>query len=793
MRAAAILLALAGMVAAASADAAAPAVAQDTNVGITVGDGESLAAALRRARTDRRIRRITLAAGVYELAEPLVIDERLSGSEGAPFVLAAAPDARVVLSGAVHLPALHWQPWRDGVWRARYAGPPFQRLWLGQQPLVRARYPNLDPAQAGFGGAADATSAERVARWRDPAGAVLHALHGNRWGGLQVPILGKNADGSLAYGAQTGNNRIMPPSERDRYVENVFEELDAPGEWYDDRRQGWLYFKPLDAARPPAAGFRAGAHEALIRIEGRTAQVGHVRIRNLRFQDTEPTFLKAVEPLLRSDWKFYRVGAVTIENARDVRIEDGEFTDLGGHAIVVSGRARQVWLTGNHIHAIGGTAVAFVGRPQAVRSPLFEYHEHLDQAKLDPAPGPRTDAYPQDSAAVDNLIHDIGVIDRQAAGVQIAMAVRITVDHNTIYRVPRAGINIGDGTWGGHRITYNDVFDTVRESGDHGAFNSWGRDRYWDPDRKEMERRVAADPRLPLLDAVEPIVMRRNRFRCDHGWDVDLDDGASNYLIEENLLLAGGLKLREGFARIVRNNIMVNGTFHPHVWFADSGDVFESNIVMAPYQPVEIERWGRSVDRNLFVGGAGLAEAQARGTDAGSVAGDPGFAAPAGGDYTVTNAALAARIGFVNFPMHDFGVRPARLKALAAAPAYPLPAAISVPAQSQQNAGTLEGLLLKPVETLGEQSAAGLGTAAGLRVLAVQAGSRGEAAGLRPRDVIVGAGREAQGAFAPVAGLASLQALLADGRAPELLVMRDQASIVVRWQQPAAAADQQRR
>ncbi|GJI90498.1 hypothetical protein [Duganella hordei] len=794
MRAAAILLALAGMVAAASADAAAPAVAQDTNVGITVGDGKSLAAALRRARTDRRIRRITLAAGTYELAAPLVIDERLSGSEDAPFVLAAAPDARVVLSGAVHLPALRWQPWRDGVWRARYAGPPFQRLWLEQQPLVRARYPNLDPAQAGFGGAADATSAERVARWRDPAGAVLHALHGNRWGGLQVPILGKNADGSLAYGAQTGNNRIMPPSERDRYVENVFEELDAPGEWYDDRRQGWLYFKPLDAARPPAAGFRAGAHEALIRIEGRTAQVGHVRIRNLRFQDTEPTFLKAAEPLLRSDWKFYRVGAVTIENARDVRIEDGEFSDLGGHAIVVSGRARQVLLTGNHIHAIGGTAVAFVGRAQAVRSPLFEYHEHLAQAELDPAPGPRTDAYPRDSAAVDNLIHDIGLIDRQAAGVQIAMAARITVDHNTIYRVPRAGINIGDGTWGGHRITYNDVFDTVRESGDHGAFNSWGRDRYWDPDRKEMERRVAADPRLPLLDAVEPIVMRRNRFRCDHGWDVDLDDGASNYLIEENLLLAGGLKLREGFARVVRNNIMVNGTFHPHVWFADSGDVFESNIVMAPYQPVEIERWGRSVDRNLFVGGAGLAEAQARGTDAGSAAGDPGFAAPADGDYTVTNAALAARIGFVNFPMHDFGVRPARLKALAAAPAYPLPATVAAgPASPRQNAGTLEGLLLKPVETLGEQSAAGLGTAAGLRVLAVQAGSRGEAAGLHPRDVIVGAGRDAQGAFAPIAGLASLQTLLADGRAPELLVMRDQARIVVRWQQPAAATDEQRR
>jgi hypothetical protein len=201
--------------------------------------------------------------------------------------------------------------------------------------LVRARYPDLDRAKPGFGGAADATAPERVARWHDPEGAVLHALHGNRWGGVQVPILGKKADGSLVYGAQVGNNRVMPPSESDRYVENVLEELDAPGEWFHDRRHGWLYFKPLSGVRPPAGGFRAGLQEALVRIAGHGAQVQHVRIRDLVFQDTEPTFLKATEPLLRSDWKFHRAGAVTIENAADVRVEGSDFADLGGHAVVV--------------------------------------------------------------------------------------------------------------------------------------------------------------------------------------------------------------------------------------------------------------------------------------------------------------------------------------------------------------------------------------------------------------------------------------------------------------------------
>lgn len=765
MRLMTLLLTLAVLACGAQADA------------LTVKDAKSLETALQRARTDKRIHRIELAAGNYQLSAPIVIDEALSGTADEPFVLAAAPGAQPVLSGAMSLPALRWEAWKDGIWRARLADASFQRLWLGQHALVRARYPNLDRAHTGFGGAADATSPERVARWRDPQGAVLHALHGYGWGGLQIPILGKKPDGSLDYGPQLANNRVMPPSDKDRYVENVLEELDAPGEWFHDRREGWLYFKPLAGERPPARGFRGSAQEALIRIEGRTAQVQHVRVRNLVFRETEPTFLKATEPLLRSDWKFYRAGAVTIENAGDVRVENSEFVDLGGHAVVVSGRAQRVTISANHIHDIGGTAVAFVGRPEAVRSPLFEYHEQLEVAAIDRTPGPKSDAYPKDSEASDNLIHDIGQIDRQATGVQIAMAARITVDHNSIYRMPRAGINIGDGNWGGHRLTHNDVFDTVRLTGDHGSFNSWGRDRFWHPDRAEMDRRAASHPELALLDAVEPIVMRRNRWRCDHGWDVDLDDGASNYVIEENLMLAGGLKLREGFQRIVRNNILVNSSFHPHVWFDNGGDVFESNVVMGAHQPVEIKRWGRSVNRNFFVAEADLRAAQARGSDADSVAGDPRFAAPARGDYTVTNAALAARVGFVNFPMDDFGVRSARLKALALRPAFPVPQQLSqaAPLQAVQQ---LYGLSLKPVETLGEQSAAGLGDKAGIIVLSVEAGSPGDAAGFKPRDVIVGA--EKAGAIADVA---ALRVLLADGT--DLVIVRNQARIRLRWPSPA--------
>ena len=102
---------------------------------------------------------------------------------------------------------------------------------------------------------------------------------------------------------------------------------------------------------------------------------------------------------------------------------------------------------------------------------------------------------------------------------------------------------------------------------------------------------------------------------------------------------------------------------------------------------------------------------------------------------------------------------------------------------AQEAPRALAGLRLKSVETLGEQSAAGLATRAGVIVLAVDPGSRGDAAGLRPRDVIVGVGKDGPAGFAPVADSASLLRLLARhaGRDIDLTVVRNQARIVLRW------------
>ncbi|HKC16899.1 MAG TPA: PDZ domain-containing protein [Steroidobacteraceae bacterium] len=718
---------------------------------------------------------IRLHGGEYRLASPLLITPNLSGTPGAPTMILAAPGEQPRLSGARAVqPA--WSREGADILRAPVPGPGFDRLYVDGRRQVRARYPNFDATIKPLGGyAADAIAPERIARWKDPTGGVVHALHVGRWGDVHVPILGKDANGALLFGPETGNNRPSLPHERFRFVENIHEELDARREWYYDARAQALFYYP-DSEHARSATYEVSRLETLIEVRGsERVPVHDLVIRGLAYSQTAETFLDTREPLLRSDWMFARKAAVLVEGATDLTIEAGEFFDLGGNAVVVSGFNRRVRVLNNEFRDIGASAIAFVGRPEAVRSPRFNYDAPAAYASVDRAAGPASSAYPADCQADGNLIHDIGTVEKQVAGVQIAMAMNIIVRHNTIYDVPRAGINVGDGTWGGHLIEYNDVFDTVLETGDHGAINAWGRDRYWSPDRAEMDAQVERDPGAWKLDAVTPVVIRHNRFRSDHGWDIDLDDGASNYRIYDNVCLAGGLKLREGFGREVSNNIILNNGFHPHVWFKGSADRFEHNIVMAAHTPILMSHWDGVIDRNLFATRSMLAAAHAISTDAHSAYGDPRFIDSRHGNYQVRRGSPALALGFRNFRTDDFGITRPALRARARAPVLPIE--LIVQEQGASVRVSVDGLTLKSVESLGEQSAAGLAEQSGALVTRADPGSIWERAGLRSGDVILACLDEYDHALKPVVSAADFLAAYRSRKwrgSLDLQIQRDQ-------------------
>jgi len=239
-------------------------------------------------------------------------------------------------------------------------------------------------------------------------------------------------------------------------------------------------------------------------------------------------------------------------------------------------------------------------------------------------------------------------------------------------------------------------------------FNSWGRDRYWRPSTAEVNAWVQQAPELPRLDAVKPVILRNNRWRCDHGWDIDLDDGSSYYVITNDLCLRGGIKNREGYGRIVENNIMVDSGLHPHVWYAASGDIFRRNIVWRDYRPALMPAppWGQDMDYNLMHKEGKETAPAARlqkqsGRDEHSIVADAQFVDPAKGDYRVEDGSPALALGFVNFPMDQFGVQKPALKVLARTPMLPgqkpvaaAPALPPAPTPMMPPPGHSENLLL---------------------------------------------------------------------------------------------------
>lgn len=93
------------------------------------------------------------------------------------------------------------------------------------------------------------------------------------------------------------------------YVENIFEELDSPGEWFYDAAESRLYLWPMHVHQRDALLNSSGARgrevevevvaaglSTLIRIQGAPGSpVANLTLRGLEFTETRSTFMERYE------------------------------------------------------------------------------------------------------------------------------------------------------------------------------------------------------------------------------------------------------------------------------------------------------------------------------------------------------------------------------------------------------------------------------------------------------------------------------------------------------------------
>ena len=266
------------------------------------------------------------------------------------------------------------------------------------------------------------------------------------------------------------------------------------------------------------------------------------------FRQTLRTFMETKEPLLRSDWTIYRGGAVFFDGSEDCALADCFLDQVGGNAVFVNNYNRRLTIRGCRIDKSGAGGVMFVGDPKAVRSPLFEYGQRQPLDQIDRTSGP-ADRQLSGRLPRGRLPDHAGrprrkAIDRRGHR-RCVPASRSAIAASTTCRAPAST----SATAAGAATSSNSATSSTRSRKPAttarsipGAATATGCRTF-----RRSTKYVAANPDLPLLDAVEPTTLRNNRWRCDHGWDIDLDDGSTNYHIYNNLCLHGGIKNREGF------------------------------------------------------------------------------------------------------------------------------------------------------------------------------------------------------------------------------------------------------
>jgi len=657
--------------------------------------------------------------GTYYLAEPLVLAPEDSGKADAPIRYQAYPGQKPTVSGGLKLD-LDWQPYKDGIMKASVhlaaeSLAKIDQLFVNGERKHRARYPSFDPEDPSAKGKGLIPTGEQFgrpptelefypppdgsvpfAKWKHPEEAFLHVrwFYGTFIHQLRGIDLEKNRF-LLGRGGWHWNTRVFQDAHYLHfsrcYIDNVFEELNTPGEWYLDKREGVLYYMPEEGEDMTTACVEVPRLRQLVEFRGTEDDpVRHITFSGFQFTHTTTVFMEPWEAASMGDWAIHRSGALFMEGAEDCAVENSLFRATGGNAVFMNNYNVRNKVSGCTFTETGESAVCLVG---------FNFGR-LGTAR----------PFPDECVVHNNHMHHLGEYNTQVAGIFLACCQKTLVSHNDIHDVPRAAVLVHDPTWGGHIIEYNKLYDTCQDSVDHGPFNSWGRTRHWCYNQSHGPDFPSHPAGNVKDDALYTTVIRYNYLedRDRRNFGVDMDDGTCNYHIHHNLLVGCPIKFREGTDCLAENNIVIDSGIATRIDtpYEHNTNKFIRNIVVlrkdmglgesycvSPedarrhfYHAMQCPLEGpllEKIDNNVFWSDLGefkacvtpgsngkrpgkgleteilsLEEWQQRGYDVHSIFADPMFVDPDNGDYRVGPESPALELGFENFDMDKFGLLP---------------------------------------------------------------------------------------------------------------------------------------
>ncbi|MBI3920974.1 MAG: right-handed parallel beta-helix repeat-containing protein, partial [Armatimonadetes bacterium] len=609
---------------------------------------------------------VSVRGGTYRMNEPFVLTPEDSGTSGAPVTYSAYQGEQPVFSGGKVVTG--WRPGPGKVWTARAPGDSknvgeFQQLFINGQRRTRARTPNagyffslrkappkMDPV-TGKEVAQDSTafvySPGNIKPWADLNDINVVVYHS--WETARHRIKEVDEARHIVYftGPSAWHFEYFGPKRR-FYVENYAEALDAPGEWYLDRKTGVVSYSPMPGEDLRKAEVVAPVLRKLLEFRGEPElglYVEHVTLRGLTFQHQD----WALEPEGHSDaqavWSV--AAAVMADGARDCTIENCEIAHVGEHGLWFRRGCKNNRIVHNRIHDLGVGGLRIGETVMARDDNLESSHNLVD----------------------NNHIFDGGHVYAGGVGLWVAQSSHNVISHNEIHDFNYSGMSIG-WNWGNelNRCHHNTIeYNHVHHVMNH-ALNDGGA--------------------IYTLGTSPGSIIRNNVFHDVWpydaiGWGIYLDAACNQYLVENNIVyntLSGGLMYHNGgHEHVIQNNIFAFtaeqalwpywdkriNTFRRNIVYLTQGDLFIPYSENSLRERLSSKEPPADWDNNVYFNPTqpelkflryDFAEWQSLGVDQHSVIADPQFQNATGYDFRLKATSPALKLGFKPIDISKVGL-----------------------------------------------------------------------------------------------------------------------------------------
>ncbi len=243
-------------------------------------------------------------AGEHHVDKPIEFGPEDSGSNGFNIIYTAAPGAHPILSGAIRVTGWSLADRARNLWSAPSpAGLVATRtLFVNGVLASRTRSRLLAVFSDPVAGVA-ATAPDPKAQWKNPDDVVFE---------------------KVAAPAIWSERATAVPA----FVENAFELLGTPGEWYFDRPAHRLYYTPRPGEDLAGADVEAAVAEGL--VSGAGSKDG--KIRGLVFKGIRFEYTTGIKPPVDEPGSG-PAGAVRFSNASDLQFLEDEFLHVSASAL----------------------------------------------------------------------------------------------------------------------------------------------------------------------------------------------------------------------------------------------------------------------------------------------------------------------------------------------------------------------------------------------------------------------------------------------------------------------------